>query len=292
MDKDEKDDVVLIDAHNLIYRAFHGNQSGLTNGNGLPTNAIFTTCTMLFKLRKQFTNLKYGIAVFDGEKSFRDDLYEDYKANRKPMPEELSLQLPYLKEVFKLLGWSVMVADGVEADDVLGTLGVRSAKKRFNTYIISGDKDFRQLVNDNLFIIDTMQEIFYDRDMVKEKMGVYPENVVSYLSLLGDSSDNVIGVDKVGKKTAVKLLELYGNLDGIIENKDKIQGVVGENIRKAIEDKVLEKNVELITLKTDVDLDFKKSDILYRGIRDYQAWADFCKKMNFNSFLKNENKLK
>lgn len=281
----EQKDVVFIDAYNLIYRAFHGNQSKLTNSQGLPTNAIYTTATMLLKLRKQFTNIAYALAVFDGGKNFRTELDAEYKANRKPMPDELRQQMPYMKELFRILGWSTMQAEEVEADDVIGSLAKRSAAKGFNTYIVSSDKDFRSIVTKNLNIIDTMKDICYTPEEVFNKMGIYPDNVVAYLALLGDSSDNVIGIDKVGAKTAVKLLTTYGNIDNLIANKDAITGVVGENLRSAISNGLLAKNIELVTLKTDLDLVITGKDVRFNEI-DHEAWINFCSEMNFKSFIK------
>ncbi len=284
-----KQSVVFLDAYNLIYRAFHGNQSNLTNANGLPTNAIFTTVKMLQKIPKNFNNLAYCVAVFDGGKNFREELDENYKANRKPMPEELRAQMPYIKLAFDILGWPTIQAENVEADDVIGTLANRAAKAGFNTYIISGDKDFRQIVKDNLFVWDTMQDIVYDPETVKEKMGVEPKNVVPFLAMLGDTSDNVIGIDKVGKGTAAKLLNEYGSLEGIIENKDSIKGKVGENLREAISNGQLQKNIELITLKLDLDINYTSKQLRLKEV-DGKRFYDFCMEMNFKSLIANSPK--
>lgn len=282
----EAQDVVFIDAYNLIYRAYHGNQSKLTNSEGIPTNAIYTVTSMLLKLRNQFSNIAYALAVFDGGGNFRKELDEEYKANRKPMPDDLKTQMPYIKELFEILGWSVMQAENVEADDVIGTLAVRSAQKGFNTYIVSGDKDFRQIVRPNLNVIDTMYDVCYDPIKVKEKMGVGPENVVAWLALVGDSSDNVKGVDKVGPGTATKLLETYGNLQGIIDHKDEVKGKVGEYLREAINNGQLAKSVELVTLKTDLEIHITKKDVRVND-RDEVRWLAFCEKMNFKTFARN-----
>lgn len=284
-----KQSVVFLDAYNLIYRAFHGNQSNLTNANGLPTNAIFTTVKMLQKIPKNFNNLAYCVAVFDGGKNFREELDENYKANRKPMPEELRVQMPYIKLAFDILGWPTIQAENVEADDVIGTLANRAAKAGFNTYIISGDKDFRQIVKDNLFVWDTMQDIVYDPETIKEKMGVEPKNVVPFLAMLGDTADNVIGIDKVGKGTAAKLLNEYGSLEGIIENKDSIKGKVGENLREAISNGQLQKNIELITLKLDLDINYTSKQLRLKEV-DGQRFYDFCMEMNFKSLIANSPK--
>ncbi len=281
--------VVFLDAYNLIYRAYHGNQGNLTNSEGLPTNAIYTTVKMLKKIPNQFNNLAYCVAVFDGGKNFREELDENYKANRKPMPEDLKVQMPYIKEAFDILGWPTIKAENVEADDVIGTLALRASKAQYNTYIISGDKDFRQIVSDNLHVLDTMQDIVYDPLTVKEKMGVGPENVVAYLALLGDSSDNVIGVDKVGKGTAAKLLNEYGSIDGIRQNQENIKGKIGENLKLAFNSGQIDKNLELITLKTDLELSYTSKELRLKEL-DQDRWEQFCLKMNFKSLLINSPK--
>ena len=282
MDNNQKD-VVFVDAYNLIYRAFHGNQSNLTNSEGIPTNAIFTTIKMLQKLPKQFNDIAYCLAVFDGGDNFRMELDPNYKANRKPMPEELKVQMPYIREAFEILGWPIMQAENVEADDVIGTLAKRSAQKGFNTYVVSGDKDFRQIVTENLHVLDTMSDICYDPAMVKEKMGVGPENVVEFLALLGDSSDNVMGVDKVGKGTAAKLLNEYGDMDSIRKNQDELKGKSGENMRAAFASGQIDKNIELITLK-EVDIKITAKDVKMKEL-DVDRWNEFCKKFNFKSLV-------
>lgn len=279
-----KKDVVFVDAYNLIYRAFHGNQSNMANEEGLPTNAIYTVVKMLQKLPKQFNDLAYCVAVFDGGGNFRKELDEEYKANRKPMPEELKQQMPYIKQAFEILGWPTMQAQDVEADDVIGSLAQRSSKAGFNTYIVSGDKDFRQIVAENLHVWDTMQDICYDPVTVKEKMGIGPENVVSYLALLGDSSDNISGVDKIGKTTAAKLLNEYGDMEGIRANQDKLKGKAGENMRAAFSSGLIDKNIKLITLKADIDVSITVKDVKMKPV-DVQNWVQFCQKMNFKSFL-------
>ena len=291
MNLENGQDVLLVDAYNLIYRAYHGNQNKLTNDQGIPTNAILTVSRMLLKLPKNFSNLTFAVAVFDGGggTNFRKELDEDYKANRKDMPEDLKIQMPYIKRAFELLGWPIIQAPNVEADDILGTMALRAAKKGYNTYIISGDKDFRQIVSDNLHVIDTMHDICYDRETVKEKMGVYPENVPAWLALVGDDSDNVKGVDKVGKGTAPKLLEQYGNLQGIIDNQNEIKGKVGENLRAAIASGQLQKSLDLVTLKTDVEVEFTRSTITHKGI-NVEAWNLFCDSLNMKSLKVAEKK--
>lgn len=286
--KDDAKDVLFVDAYNLIYRAYHGNPAKLTNSAGVPTSAILTVAKMLLKLPGQFDNLAFAVAVFDGGGgiNFRKELDENYKAQRKEMPEDLKIQMPYIKRVFELLGWPIMQSPDVEADDVISTLAVRAANKGFNTYIVSSDKDFRQIVSDNLHILDTMHDICYDRETIKEKMGVYPDNVPAWLALVGDESDNVAGVDKVGKGTAPKLLEKYINLQGVIDHKDEIKGKVGENIRIAIDNGQLLKSLELVTVKTDLDIQITSKDVRMKEI-DYQQWNDFCHELELKSLMRN-----
>lgn len=287
---DNQDEVILIDAHNLIYRAFFGNKNKLTNGNNLPTNAIYTTITMLKKIENTFKNMKYCLVVYDSpKKNFREEISDDYKAQRTPMPDELKVQLPFIKEVIRILGWPTLEIESVEADDVLATFASRASTKGFKTYIISGDKDFRQLINDNLIVVDTMQDIYYDEQIVLEKMGIPPQYVIDYLSLIGDTSDNVSGVDKVGPKTAVKLLNEYQGLQGIKANLEQIKGVVGENLKKAFESGMIDKNISLITLKKDLPISLNAKELSKKPLLEAE-WLEFCSTMNFNSFLKKQTK--
>lgn len=282
--KDDADDVVFVDAYNLIYRAFHGNSSDLKTKEGFPTNAIYTVSLMLLKLPQNFSKIKYGMAVFDGGDNFRKEIDENYKANRKEMPENLKVQMPYLKELFELCGWPIYQSKEEEADDVIATLATRSSKKGFNTFIVSSDKDFRQIVTDNVNIIDSMHNICYDRNKVYEKMEVYPENVIGWLALVGDSSDNVKGVDKIGKKSASKLLNEYGSIENLILNKEKIEGKIGENLRKSIEDGQLQKNIELIKIKLDVDIKITNKDVTLKQI-DKENLIGFFEKFEMPSLV-------
>lgn len=277
-------DVVFIDAYNLIYRAYHGNQNKLANSNGISTNAILTVARMLLNLPEQFDNLTYAVAVFDGGGNFRTELDPNYKANRKEMPEDLQVQMPYIKQLFEILGWPMLQAVGVEADDVIATLAKRSSEKGFNTYIISSDKDFRQIITDNLHVIDSMNDTCYDREITKEKMGVYPENVAAYLALLGDASDNVMGIEGVGKGSAVKLLNQYGSLQAIIDNKDELKNKMGENIRAAIDSGQLLRDLELVTVKLDVDISLTSKELRLKEV-SYNEWKIFCLELELRSLF-------
>lgn len=277
-------DVLFIDAYNLIYRAFHGNMAQMTNGEGMPTNAIFTVCRMLRALPKSY-DIRFALAVFDGGGgNFRHDIDSEYKATRKPMPEALKVQIPHIKRAFEVLGWPIMQAQGVEADDVIATLAKRAAAKDFNSYIISGDKDFLALVSDNLKVVNTMTKITYGRAEVIAKLGVTPEQVTDYLAITGDSVDNVIGIEKVGTKTAAKWLRAHSDIEGIIAVAEQITGVVGENLRAAIASGQLLKNRSLIALKTDVEVDVRVQDVRLKPVDD-NAWEQFCIDMDFKSLL-------
>ncbi len=279
--------IVLIDGFNLIYRAFHGSPK-FTSADGSPTGGIYMTLKMLKSIRKKL-DLDFGLVVMDSKKAtFRDALDENYKANRKPMPDDLKLQMGSIQEGMGILGWPQITADGVEADDVIGSIASYAAQRGHEVFIVSSDKDFRQLVDDQIKIVDTMNDIIYDRQMVFDKMGIYPENVRAYLSLLGDSSDNVKGVDKVGEKTAVKLLTQYGSLEGVKENAAEIAGVVGVNIREAIANGNLDKSFELVTLKLDCMGTLGKKDFIVKDL-DLDRYRDFCEKHNLQAFLKELN---
>lgn len=280
---EQENNLILIDAYNLIYRAFYGNLSPMKNKEGLPTNAIYTVCRMLQKIRKE-NSIKYALCVFDGGGTFRNQIDENYKKNRKPMPPELQQQMPYIKQVFELLGWPTYQAKDVEADDVIATLATRAAAKNYKVYILSGDKDFRAIVNDNICVVDTMREIVYDEETIVKTMSIKPCQVVDYLSLVGDSIDNVIGIDKLGPKTAVKLLDQYGTLDNIIKNVESISGVVGKNLKLAIEDGQIYKNKQLISLQCGVEINLKVRDITPSEIKQ-EKWEEFCELMNFKSSL-------
>lgn len=282
----QKDGVcVIIDAYNSMYKNFHGTRP-LNAPDGTPTNAIFTTLKTLLALQKKHqSNLRYGVAVFDGGGGslFRKELYPEYKAHRKEMPEELAIQIPYLEELYDILGWKQMRSPFDEADDIIATIATRAGLV-MKTEIHSSDKDFYALVNDTISVIDSKTQTTYDRETVFAKLGVYPENITAYLTLLGDSVDNIPGIDKCGEKTAAKWLAEYGNLDGVIANAANIKGVVGENLRKAIEDNSLNLYLQLVKMKTDLPLQIKVSDVRKDPI-DSKRLEDFCRALGFNSFL-------
>ena len=244
--------IFLIDGSSYLYRAFHA-MPPLTTSTGLPTGAVKGVTNMLRNLRKENPDSFY-LSVFDAKgKNFRHEIYKDYKANRPPMPEDLREQLSPLKEICNAMGMPVIEIPGVEADDVIATLAVMGSKQGIPMIISSLDKDLMQLVEDPLVkMMNTMNNQIYDVAGVEKKFGVHPEQIIDYLALIGDTSDNIPGVPKVGPKTAVKWLTAYKTLKGIIDNADSLTGVVGQNFRDSIPN--LDRNVELVTLKKDVDL--------------------------------------
>jgi DNA polymerase-1 len=247
--------LLLVDGSSYLYRAFHA-MPDLRAVPGDPTSpatgAIRGMINMMQKLRRD-VRADYAACVFDAPgKTFRDDLYPDYKATRSPMPPDLRTQIDAIHEVVRLMGWKVLNVPGVEADDVIGTLACLATQRGVKTVISSGDKDLSQLVNDHVVVIDTMNDRRRDVAGVEAEFGVPPKLMVDYQTLVGDAVDNVPGVDKVGPKTAVKLLLEYGSLDNLVANADKVKGAVGENLRRALD--WLPKGRELLTIRTDCDL--------------------------------------
>ncbi len=254
--------LLLVDISSYFYRAFHA-MPDLRSPAGLPTGAIFGVASMLKRLRDEHPH-DYSACVFDPKgPTFRDEIYKEYKATRSAMPEDLVLQLAPMRETIEALGWPCVVVDGMEADDVIGTLAVHASARGVKTMVSTGDKDLAQLVNDNVTLVNTMSNERLDVTGVKEKFGVPPERIVDYLALMGDTVDNVPGVEKVGPKTAAKWIAEYGSLDGVIANADNIKGVVGDNLRKALE--WLPTGRALVTVKCDVPLPFDFDALAYQA---------------------------
>ena len=252
--------IFLIDGSSYLYRAFHA-MPPLTTSTGLPTGAVKGVTNMLRNLRNENPNSHY-LAIFDAKgKNFRHSIYKDYKANRPPMPPELREQLAPLKSICNAMGMPVVEIPDVEADDVIATLSVMGAQRGIPMIISSLDKDLMQLVEDPLVkMVNTMNNKVYDVAGVQEKFGVHPDQIIDYLALVGDTSDNIPGVPKVGPKTAVKWLNEFKDLEGITQNAENFPGVVGQNLRDSIKD--LDRNVELVTLKKDVDLSVSLDELL------------------------------
>ena len=249
--------LLLVDGSSYLYRAFHA-MPDLRNSKNEPTGAIQGVLNMLRRLHKDYPS-DYSACIFDAKgKTFRDDIYPQYKANRASMPDDLRPQIEPLFEAIKALGWPLIVEDGVEADDVIGALSKQAEREGVRVIISTGDKDITQLVNANVTVINTMRDAFRRVDDVLDiagvtaKFGVPPSLMIDYLVLVGDTSDNVPGVEKVGPKTAVKWLMQYGSLDNIVANAADITGVVGDNLRKALP--WLPTARELITIRCDVGI--------------------------------------
>ncbi|MBL1276284.1 MAG: DNA polymerase I [Ectothiorhodospiraceae bacterium] len=248
----KNDNLILVDGSSYLYRAFHAMPS-LTNSKGQPTGAVYGVINMLRRLIKDFQP-EYMAMVFDAKgKTFRDDMYAEYKANRPPMPDELREQITPLHAIVQAMGLPMLIIDGVEADDVIGTLARQAAEAGMDCLISTGDKDMAQLVNPQVTLMNTMDNSTLDPQGVVDKFGVPPERIIDYLTLMGDNVDNIPGVPKVGPKTAVKWLTQYGTLDDIIANADNITGKVGENLRNALEQLPL--SHQLATIKCDVPME-------------------------------------
>ncbi len=250
--------LLLVDASSYLYRAYHA-LPDLRSHQNKPTGAIHGVLNMLRRLQKDY-QADYSACVFDAKgKTFRDELYSQYKAHRPSMPSELVMQIAPLHACIEALGWPTLTIDGVEADDVIGTLAKQATAADMNCIISTGDKDIAQLVNEHVTLVNTMNNDVLDERRVFEKFGVKPEQIQDYLMLVGDSSDNIPGVDKVGPKTAVKWLAHYGSLNNVIAHADEIKGVVGDNLRKAMD--WFDTARKLVAIKCDVDLSVTITDL-------------------------------
>ncbi len=273
--------VVLVDGSSYLFRAYHA-LPPLTTSKNHPTGAIKGVISMIRRLEQDFPGSKM-VVVFDAKgKTFRHDLYEEYKANRPPMPEDLACQIEPIHEIVKAMGLPLLTVTGVEADDVIGTLANEATSKGIDVVVSTGDKDMAQLVSDHVTLINTMTETRMDRDGVVEKFGVTPEQIVDYLALVGDKVDNIPGVNKCGPKTAVKWLQSYENLDNVIEHADEIKGKIGEYLREATETLPLSR--ELATIRTDVELDFGLEDLKLREQDDEQL-LELFKEYEFRTWI-------
>jgi DNA polymerase-1 len=273
--------LVLVDGSSYLYRAFHAMPS-LTNSKGMPTGAAYGITNMLRRLLADYDPSHLAV-VFDAKgKTFRDDLYSEYKAHRPPMPDEMRQQLDAIRSLVKALGMPLLEVPGVEADDVIGTLAQQGEKCGFDVTISTGDKDMAQLVNESVTMVNTMDGSRLDPEGVENKFGVAPDQMIDYLTLVGDAVDNVPGVPKVGPKTAVKWLKEYGTLDEIIEQADKIGGKVGENLRDCLDRLPLSR--QLVTIKCDVALDVGP-DELSRTAPDNSQLRELFSELEFKTWL-------
>ncbi len=274
--------LLLVDGSSYLYRAYHA-LPDLRNKNGEPTGAVYGVLNMLRRLRKE-TAADYIACVFDAKgKTFRDEVYPEYKANRPPMPEELSSQIEPLHTCIRALGWPLLMVEGVEADDVIGTLTKEAGRKGVRTVISTGDKDIAQLVDGSVTLVNTMSNETLDEKGVEAKFGVRPDQMVDFQTLVGDSVDNVPGVEKVGPKTAARWLAQYGTLDEVIRHADEIGGATGENLRRSLQ--WLPKARELLAIRTDVSLPAQVEDLAPQPA-DERTLAQLFERLEFKSWLR------
>ncbi|CKK36321.1 DNA polymerase I [Neisseria meningitidis] len=279
--------LLLVDGSSYLYRAYHAMGQNLTAPDGAPTGALYGVLNMLRRLRSEYPH-DYCAVVFDAKgKNFRHQMFEEYRATRPPMPDDLRPQAEALPDLVRLTGWPVLVIGQVEADDVIGTLAKQGAEHGLRVIVSTGDKDMAQLVDERVTLVNTMSGETLDIEGVKAKFGVRPDQIRDYLALMGDKVDNVPGVEKCGPKTAVKWLEAYGSLQGVIEHASEIKGKVGENLQAALPQLPL--SYDLVTIKTDVDLHAELSDGIESLRRTAPKWAQLVvdfKRWGFRTWLK------
>ena len=273
--------LILVDGSSYLYRAFHA-MPALTNSRGEPTGAVYGVVNMLRRLLSDYDTGHLAV-VFDAKgKTFRDDIYPEYKAHRPPMPDDLSAQIEPIHDIIRALGLPLIQIPGVEADDVIGTLARAAAAQGRETVISTGDKDMAQLVDGHVRLVDTMKDAEYDREAVVAKFGVTPEQIVDYLALVGDTSDNIPGVPGVGPKTAAKWLQQYGSLDEIVAHAHDVPGKAGESLRASLE--LLPMARRLATIKCDVELKLAPPD-LRRAPPDNTRLRELFARFEFKSWL-------
>ena len=278
-------EIILIDGSSFLFRAYHalGSQGGLSTSDGQPTHAVFGVVNMLKSLIKECQPEHIAMVMDAKGKTFRHEIYDEYKANRPPMPDDLRVQLAYLLKIIPALGLPLVSIPGVEADDVIGTLSTQAVNEGFHVMIVSSDKDLAQLVNPKVVMVDTMKKSKLDVQGVKDKFGVPPDQIIEYLALMGDSSDNIPGVPKVGPKTAVKWLTEFGSLDQLVAQADQIGGKVGESLRDNMDK--LELSRILATIKCDVETGLGFDDLVMHE-PDVPALSDLYSELEFRNWLK------
>ena len=278
----EKPTLFLIDGSNYVYRAYYAIRE-LSNSKGFPTNAIYGFTTMLLKLLRDWKP-EYIAVVFDVKgPTFRHEAFEAYKATRRPTPDDLILQIPYIKDILRGFSIPVLERQGLEADDIIGTLARKYADKNIKTVIVSGDKDMMQLVSDNIMMIDTMKDKTYDVEAVKERFGVGPEKVIEILGLTGDQSDNIPGVPGIGPKTAQRLIEEFGSVEGVLQNIDKVRNPKTRESLRSFADQARMSH-SLAKIKTDADFDLDLESARYSG-PDNEVLQPLFKEFEFSSLL-------
>lgn len=278
---EKQNPIILVDGSSYLYRAYHA-LPPLTTSKNQPTGAIKGVISMIKKILIDHPESPLAV-VFDAKgKTFRHDMYSEYKANRPPMPEDLVQQIEPIHQIITLMGIKLIMIPGVEADDVIGTLAEQARQKRLDTVISTGDKDMTQLVCKNVSVVNTMSGELLNESGVLKKFGVEPKFITDYLALIGDKSDNVPGVEKVGPKTAVKWLDEFGDIDGIKSNAESIGGKVGENLRASLE--TLDLAHQLVKIKTDVELDLGIEDLKV-GEPNSKELSKIYKELEFNAWL-------
>jgi DNA polymerase-1 len=281
MTAEAKPPFILVDGSSYLYRAFHA-LPPLTNSKGDQTGAVYGVLNMLRKLIDSYRP-EYMAVVFDARgKTFRDELYAEYKAHRPPMPEELAAQVEPLLEVVRAMGLPLLQVPGVEADDVIGTLAAQASQAGWNTVISTGDKDLAQLVDPQVTLINTMNDSALDEQGVQDKFGVSPAQIIDFLALVGDSSDNIPGVPKVGPKTAAKWLGQYGTLDALVAHAGDIKGKIGDNLRAHLDQ--LELSRALATIRCDLELEVQPEQLALQA-PDTRALREWLERLEFRTWL-------
>lgn len=272
--------VILVDGSAYLYRAFHA-MPPLTNAKGQPTGAIYGVVNMLRKLVADYQP-EVMVVVFDASgKTFRDDIYAEYKANRASMPDDMRSQIKPLYSVVEKMGFPLVIINGVEADDVIGTLSVQATAAGLSTLISTGDKDMAQLVDENVTLVNTMTNTVMDVDGVIEKFGVKPSQIIDYLTLVGDASDNIPGVPSCGPKTAVKWLAAHESLEGVMANADSVKGKIGEKLRDALAH--LPMSQDLATIRLDLELPNNITELRI-GEPDIEGLTELYKELEFKTW--------
>jgi DNA polymerase I len=279
-----KKQIYVVDVSSMFFRAFYAIRP-LTSSKGTPVNAVYGFISMIIKLMKE-KNPDHIVFCYDRkEPSFRKDLYTEYKANRSTMPDDMQVQMPYLKQVAGLFGICDMELPGFEADDLIGTVARLARKEDYEVFIVSGDKDFCQLIDENVFLYDTMKEVIFDVDMVKEKHGVTPAQFKDFLAITGDTSDNIPGVAGIGPKGAQKLIEQFGTLEGVYENIEQVSSAsIKEKLISSKEKAILSK--VLVTIVCDAPITQTIEDFKIKPFKTEELRA-FLQELNFKTFEKN-----
>lgn len=273
--------LILVDGSSYLFRAFHA-LPPLVTSKGQPTGAIKGVLNMLRRLQKDYPDSDVAV-VFDAKgKTFRNDMYAEYKANRPPMPDDLRSQIAPLHEAVVAMGFPMLVIEGVEADDVIGTLAAEATEVKREVIVSTGDKDMAQLVSEHVTLINTMTDTAMNLEGVVEKFGVRADQIIDYLALMGDKVDNIPGVEKCGPKTAVKWLDAYGTLEGVIANADEVKGKIGENLRAALDQLPL--SYALATIKTDCDLGLGLDELSQKPVQK-EKLVELFAELEFKSWV-------